>query len=240
MTALNRKVVAIDYSDSGFGFEGRWSSVVAVDVIRAATTAITAVTGGRRCFPVPSLEAAVPLAARLDNPLLAGELGGAMPYGFELQNSPAAIATREDVERPLLLLSTSGTRLMHEAAQNHVTYAACLRNAAAQARHLAARDESVLLVGAATRGEFREEDMLCCARIGRALVEGGYRARDAQTEEIIERWGAADDDAFVCGASVAYLDATNQRADLDFILGHIDDLESVFEVTGDELAMTGG
>ena len=163
-----------------------------------------------------------------------------MPYGFELQNSPAAIATREDVERPLLLLSTSGTRVMHEAAQNHVTYAACLRNAAAQARHLAARDESVLLVGAATRGEFREEDMLCCARIGRALVEGGYRARDAQTEEIIDRWGTADDDAFVNGASVAYLDATNQHADLDFILEHIDDLESVFEVTGDELAMTGG
>jgi len=30
-------------------------TIVAVDVIRSTTTAITAVDGGRRCFPVPSL-----------------------------------------------------------------------------------------------------------------------------------------------------------------------------------------
>jgi 2-phosphosulfolactate phosphatase len=240
MRTPNRKVVAIDYSDTGLGLEGRWAAVVIVDVIRSATTAITAVTTGRRCFPVPSIEAAVPLAARLDNPLLAGELGGSMPYGFELQNSPARISRRKDIERPLILLSTSGTRLLHEAAQSHVTYAACLRNATAQARHLADHEESVLLLGAATRGEFREEDILCCGRIGRALVEAGYRPRDARTEGIIEDWGAAADDAFFRSASVTYLEATDQRDDLDFILRHIDDLDGVFEVTGDELAMTGG
>jgi 2-phosphosulfolactate phosphatase len=238
VTTPNRKVVAIDYRDTGFGLEGRWPAVVIVDVIRSATTAITAITTGRRCFPVPSIEAAVPLAARLDNPLLAGELGGSMPYGFELHNSPAAIAVRDDIERPLILLSTSGTRLLHEAAHSHVTYAACLRNAVAQANHLAAREESALLLGAATRGEFREEDILCCARIGRALVEAGYRPSDARTEEIVEGWGAAADDAFMGSASVAYLEATEQQGDLDFILEHIDDVDGVFEVAGDELAMT--
>jgi hypothetical protein len=49
---------------------GRWSG----SMIRASTTAVTAVAAGRLCFPVASLEAAVPLAARLDNPLLVGEL----------------------------------------------------------------------------------------------------------------------------------------------------------------------
>src|SRR6266511_4253907 len=55
--------------------------IVAVDVIRATTTATTAVALGRRCFPVPSLEAALPLAARLDNPLIVGEPGGASGLG---------------------------------------------------------------------------------------------------------------------------------------------------------------
>ena len=54
-------------------------TVVGIDVIRATTTAVTAVAAGRRCFPVASLEEAVPLAARLANPLLVGELGGNRP-----------------------------------------------------------------------------------------------------------------------------------------------------------------
>ena len=64
-------------------------AIVAVDVIRATTTAVTASRTWPKCFPVPSLEEAVPLAAKLYNPLLVGELGGSMPYGFDLNNSPA-------------------------------------------------------------------------------------------------------------------------------------------------------
>jgi len=56
-------------------------AVVAVDVIRATTTAVTAVSLGWRCFPTPSLEAVGPLAARLDNPLLAGRWAGICPTG---------------------------------------------------------------------------------------------------------------------------------------------------------------
>jgi len=47
-------------------------AIVAIDVIRATTTAVTAVCLGRRCFPVPSIEHALPIAARLDQPLLVG------------------------------------------------------------------------------------------------------------------------------------------------------------------------
>ena len=43
-------------------------AVVAIDVIRATTTAITAVAAGRRCFPVPSVEAALLLERQLRTP----------------------------------------------------------------------------------------------------------------------------------------------------------------------------
>ena len=54
-------------------------AIVAVDVIRATTTAVTGVALKRRCFPVPSVEVATVLAETLEEPLLVGELGGNMP-----------------------------------------------------------------------------------------------------------------------------------------------------------------
>src|SRR5215471_16194232 len=107
-----RKTVVIDCFPESVKIYHNGYAIVAVDVIRATTTAVTCVALGRKCFPVSSLEQAVPLAARLTNPLLVGELGGSMPYGFDLNNSPAELAIRTDIHRPMLLLSTSGTRLI--------------------------------------------------------------------------------------------------------------------------------
>ena len=58
-----RKTVIIDcFPESVEAYQNGYA-IVAVDVIRATTTAVTGVALGRKCFPVPSLEAAVPLAA---------------------------------------------------------------------------------------------------------------------------------------------------------------------------------
>jgi 2-phosphosulfolactate phosphatase len=83
----------------------RGYAVVAVDVVRATTTAITAAAAGRRCFPVPTMNAALQLAGQLKDPLMAGEQRGIKPPGFHLNNSPAQLAGRTDTERPLILLS---------------------------------------------------------------------------------------------------------------------------------------
>jgi 2-phosphosulfolactate phosphatase len=211
------------------------SSIVTVDVIRATTTAVTAVAAGRRCFPARSIEAAVPLAARLDRPLLAGELGGRQPYGFEAQNSPAELARRDDVERPLILLSTSGTPLMDHAARTHRTYVACMRNHTAVAEHLSARGETVMLLGAASRGEFREEDQLCCALIASALLDAGYDAASSQTESLVERWREAPMEAIEAGHSAEYLRRTGQEHDLKFVLSHVDDIDDVFRMEEGEV-----
>jgi 2-phosphosulfolactate phosphatase len=217
---------------------GRDWVVVGIDVIRATTTAVTAVAAGRTCYPVPSLEAAVPLAGTLTNPLLAGELGGHRPFGFDVQNSPAELDRPVGLERPLILLSTSGTRLLCEAATRHRTYVACLRNTTAQAAHLAAHHDRVMLVAGESRGEFRAEDRLCCARIGKQLVDAGFEPRDVFAEEMLEAWGDADDDAFVDGPSVRYLAETGQMHDLRFILEHVDDLDAVFELRDGQVVIS--
>lgn len=203
---------------------------VVVDVIRAATTAITAVARGQRTFVASSIEKAMPLAARLTNPVLAGELGGFMPYGFELQNSPAAVAAANGARRPMILLSTSGTRLMLAAREQSPTYVACLRNVSAQVDDLVGCFNHVRLLAADSRGDFREEDQLCCGRISEGLLGHGFVAADPATEQIIERWSGAADDSFLESRSVAYLRDTQQEQDLEFILGHVDDLRAVFRV----------
>jgi 2-phosphosulfolactate phosphatase len=211
------------------------TAIVAVDVIRATTTAATAVASGRRLYPAGSIEAAVRLAADLHRPILAGELGGVQPYGFDLQNSPTQIEALGGGERPIILLSTSGTRLIAEAVRHGVTYVACLRNAAALAAHLTSGGRDVLILGADSRGEFREEDQLCAARIARLLLATGFSPADSRTEAVHERYGDAPDDAFVAGRSASYLRDTGQEQDLEFVLAHIDDLDEVLTIDEGEV-----
>jgi 2-phosphosulfolactate phosphatase len=234
------KTVVIDCFPESLPGYGADYTIVAVDVIRATTTAVTAVAIGRRCFPAETIEAAVALSTRLENPLLVGELGGSMPYGFDLNNSPAQLALREDVDRPMILLSTSGTRLICGAQESQAVYVACLRNYRATAAHLAAHHPAVAIIGAGARGEFREEDQLGCAWIAHLLLEAGYSAENETTSEIIGRWIRAPIDSITRGASAEYLRRTGQERDLDFILSHVDDVEDAVVVEANEVVKVKG
>jgi 2-phosphosulfolactate phosphatase len=217
--------------------EGEVDAVVVVDVIRSMTTAVTAIARGRRCLLVPSLQAAHATAQCLRDPLLAGELQGRRPLGFELTNSPAEVDERPDIERPLVLLSSSGTKLFDQVQPAGEVYAGCLRNVRALAAHLL-RHRRVVLLGAPSRGEFREEDRLCCARIARALVEGGFSVEDDATAELIAEWSEAPTEALLGGRSAQWLFETGQRADLEFICQHVDDLDLVALRFGGDLLAT--
>src|SRR5215469_17010064 len=138
-----QKTVVIDCFPESASLYRDGYALVAIDVMRATTTAVTCVVLGRKCFPVPSLDAAVPLAARLTNPLLVGELGGSMPYGFDLNNSPAALESRTDTHRPMILLTTSGTKVICGAQEWQAVYVACLRNYSAQIAYLATHHSMV-------------------------------------------------------------------------------------------------
>src|ERR1700737_630953 len=104
-----RKSVVIDCFPENVELYREGYAVVVIDVIRATTVAITAAAMGRRCFPVPSVEAAWQLKPSLDNSLLVGEIAGTIPEGFDMNNSPVDMAARTDVSRPIILVSSSGT-----------------------------------------------------------------------------------------------------------------------------------
>jgi 2-phosphosulfolactate phosphatase len=203
-------------------------AVVAIDVIRATTTATTALSGGRRVFPARSTDDALVIASSLERPLLVGELGGNMCYGFDLTNSPAQIERRTDIDRPMVLVSSSGTQLILNAADTcGPVYLACLRNYSAVARLLSGRHSHVALLGAGTRGQFRREDQIGCARVGEALLDLGYRPGDDATMQYIERWRRSSLEAIREGRSADYLRRSDQEADLEFVLSHVDDIDTV-------------
>ena len=231
---LASRTVTIDCFPENLSRYQTGYAVVAVDVIRATTTAVTAVAGGWRCFPVSSIEAAVRMAQRWEEALLVGELGGRTPFGFHLTNSPVEFTSQRGQNQPIILLSTSGTRLLCEASQEVAVYAACLRNFTAQAESLAVTHPHVAIVGAGARGEFRTEDQLACAWIGGLLVDAGYQPL-GRTAEIISRWKTASVESIAGGNSAAFLRRTGQLRDLEFVLSHIDDVRATFQMRGEEL-----
>lgn len=234
------RLVVIDFLPESAAAYGSGWATVAVDVMRATTTAVTIAATGRRCLPVPSVEAARVRAAELDDALLVGEMGGEMPEGFHLHNSPSAMEARNDLHRPAVLVSTSGTRLLHEARVADAVYAACLRNVTAQVRHLAAHHPRVAVIGAGTKGKFRDEDQFGCARIATGLADQGYELADTATAGVIERWRDARVDACCDGPSADYLRRTGQVEDLDFVVSRVDDVDGVFRLEDGELCKVDG
>jgi 2-phosphosulfolactate phosphatase len=235
---MSASVIIDCFPESAERYCGRYA-VVAIDVIRATTTATTAVSMGRRVFPARTSDDAFVTAATLVDPLLCGELGGNMPVGFHITNSPAEIESRSDVHRPMVLVSSSGTQLMLAAAGSAAVYLACLRNYSALATHLATRHEHIAVIGAGTRGQFRREDQVGCAMVAAQLMELGYVAENQHTSHVVKRWTTVPFEAALegikQGKSAEYLRKSNQIPDLQFVLGHIDDLDTVPRLVGGEL-----
>jgi len=219
---------AARYKENGY-------AIVVIDVIRATTTATTSVRYGRKVLPVQNTDDAFILAEKMPGALLVGELGGNVPYGFHTTNSPLQMAALElipcgpfsDTRRPIILLSSSGTQLLLNAAGATAVYLACFRNFSAVAAHLAKHHPKVALLGAGTRGQFRREDQMCCAWIGEKLQAGGYEPETRDSLDIIARWHGVNVDVVREGRSAEYLRRSGQVPDLEFVLNHVDDLGTV-------------
>lgn len=94
-----------------------------------------------------------------------------------MNNSPADLDGRTDIDRALIMVSSPGAPLMIEAGRlSGGADVACLRNFSAIASDLIDDHRRVAIIGAGSRGEFREEDQLCCVWIGRLLLNAGYAA----------------------------------------------------------------
>lgn len=222
----DRRSVAIDsVSESPVRHTG-CDAVVLVDVMSDTTTLVTAVAQDRACYPAASAPAALYLARGLREPLLAANEGDTWRPGFEMHNSPSALAGRTD-RRPFVLACATGATLAENAFAWPSVYLVCLRNISATARHLALRHDRVLILDAAHDADVRCEDQMAAARLARELVRADFATEGLGTNETLDRWGAADVRLASWGRSAEELRRRRRDEDLEFVLSHVDDLDLV-------------
>jgi 2-phosphosulfolactate phosphatase len=157
--------------------------IVVIDVLRATSTIITALSNGARAvIPAETLREARILWKRYPGSLLAGERSGLKPRGFHLGNSPLEFR-REIVEGKTIILSTtSGTRTIGATkASSHTLLAAFLNASAAAERALQIAGEEgvgITLAPSGLRQSFSLEDFLCAGAIAFKLQEAKVEFSD--------------------------------------------------------------
>jgi phosphosulfolactate phosphohydrolase-like enzyme len=137
-----------------------------------------------------------------------------------------------DPGRPLVVACSPGAELISRCSGGPTLYVACLRNVSATVERLAARHERVALIGAGAAGEYRCEDQMVASWIARRLLERGFAAHSLVTTEAVTRWGEADAALAGWGKSAEELRRRGRQADLDLVLGGVDDLPVVCTARG--------
>ena len=135
---------------------------VAVDVIRAYTTAAYGLAAGaREILLTGTVEEALALRREIPGALAMGEVNGLRPSGFDFGNSPSALAGLDLSGRTLVHRTSAGTQGAVRAAQASALFGASFVVAGATARAIRA-----LLPGDVT------------------LIETGVRVDDSGVEDI--------------------------------------------------------
>ncbi len=110
--------------------------VIVIDVLRAFTVAAYAFAGGARAlWLVRTVEEAFALRELEPGALLAGEVGGRLIPGFDLNNSPARMAEAEVAGRLLIQRTGAGTQGAVNAGNAAFLLPCALVNARATALH---------------------------------------------------------------------------------------------------------
>jgi phosphosulfolactate phosphohydrolase-like enzyme len=226
--AARRTVVIDELPESAFRHQD--SAIVCVDVFLFSTSAVTAVASGRRTIPVATPED----APRLRAAIMAAEPGALVPRPFDSRWGPVRLERREEVSRPLVLLSPTA-RLLENAEECREIYVACLRNLTATVEALVWRHQHVAIVAAGHDGETRCEDQLVSAWLAQALVDRGFEPEGWLTCRVLTRWAKARLDVARLGKGAALLRQLGHVEDLEFVLARVDDIKLACTVVRGEV-----
>lgn len=139
------------------------STVVVIDVLRATTTMLYALSAGAAAIvPCLEIDEAQRRAAELrsnEKILLGGERGGLRIEGFDLGNSPAEYTPDVVADTTLVMTTTNGTKALQACSAAQQIYIGAFANVSALAIKLAAVPR-IDLVCAGTRGQITRDDTL--------------------------------------------------------------------------------
>lgn len=164
---------------------------IAIDVLRATTTMVTALAAGAEAVQVFSDLDKLMQVSEAWSPekrIRAGERGGGKVAGFDFGNSPLDCTPERMKDRRLFISTTNGTRCLQRVEIASTVLAAALINRQAVVQHLLDHQpETVWIVGSGWEGSYALEDTVCAgAIVHRLLQEVGAKEDDlAGNDEMI-------------------------------------------------------
>jgi 2-phosphosulfolactate phosphatase len=175
--------------------------VIAIDVIRAFTVAAYAMAGGaRRLWLVRTTDEAFALCRQEPGALLAGEIGGRLIPGFDLNNSPSLMASTDVRGRTIIQRTGAGTQGAAGAINATHLLICSLANARATAtcaRKLAETTGGLVTLllteGYSQQKPFSGEDAVCADYLEALLLgQENARAQLADNLALLEASGRFD------------------------------------------------
>ncbi len=148
-------------------------TTVVIDVLRASTTIITALTNGaKEVVPVGTVEFAVKISGGIfgGQTLLGGERNTKKIEGFALGNSPSEY-TKEIVSgKSIVFYSTNGSRAIVKAKYSANLFVCSFNNLNALVKHLKKLNEDVIILCSGNNNLFNLEDSICAGMLINELV----------------------------------------------------------------------
>lgn len=148
--------------------------VVVLDVLRATSTIVQALSAGARAiYPVSSIEEALRLANTFgrDEVLLCGERKCVPIEGFDLGNSPAEFTRDRVAGKILVMTTTNGTAALSQTGPASRVLIGSLLNLQAVVEELVRLEGDPVLVCAGTDRRFALEDVTAAGLLAERLVE---------------------------------------------------------------------
>jgi 2-phosphosulfolactate phosphatase len=142
---------------------------IAVDVLRATSTMVTALAAGAEAVQAFSdLDELIQVSEHWDpeKRIRAGERGGAHVEGFDFGNSPLDCTTEKVKGKRFFISTTNGTRTLQRIQDSSIVLAAALINRQAIVDYiLEHQPQTVWIVGSGWEGSFALEDTVCAGAI---------------------------------------------------------------------------
>lgn len=167
----------------------REKSAVAIDVLRASTTMVTALkNGAREIIPATTIESAVKIAANLDarQTLLGGERHGKIIEGFHLGNSPREYTEERVKGKTIVFTTTNGSQAVVRARYARELMVCGFVNMSAVRDHVLQSTADVAIICAGRNGDFSLEDTVCAG-----MLISMISARSTERPVLCDAAGAA-------------------------------------------------
>lgn len=215
------KLVIDSTPDRGAHWAEQGYNIVAIDVLRATSTIVVALMqGADEVIPCAEVDEAQAFRGRGDI-VLAGERKGEIIPGFDYTNSPHDLTTADLTNKRIVLTTSDGTRLITQASKAENVLVASTLNYQAIAQAILGLEGDWALIGAGSSGDFRPEDKVGCALVGRELQKDRYFEINENDTNFINLFARNWEQHILSSLSVEKLRKIGRDVDIDFVIDEV-------------------